>query len=107
MVGDVLDLGGLVVVRQEDGVLLGGEPADLGPPVGPVVVRTSRRCGGRAGVAVTGPPSSGVSVLSGENLVEQTLAFPSCPPSGPHRNVRPIRTTRWPSCCRSGAGGCT
>ena len=55
VVGDVLDLRRLVVVRQDDGVALGGEPADLGAPGGPLVVATSvgSRCGAER-VAVTG-----------------------------------------------------
>ena len=47
MVGDVLDLRGLVVVRQDDGVALGGQPADLVAPVLPLLRGPLR--GGRGG----------------------------------------------------------
>ena len=103
MVGDVLDLRRLVVVRQDDGVLLGGEPADLGAPVVPTGRRSSRRRWGRGGSRSPGTSMRGGFLTIRRKPRGETVAFPSCPPSGPRRNARPIRTRRWPSCCRSGA----
>ena len=59
VVGDVLDLRRLVVVRQEDGVLLGGEPADLVAPGLPLVGRPARRRWGRTALRSRGPPDEG------------------------------------------------
>jgi hypothetical protein len=49
VIGDVLDLGPLIVVRQDHRVALGGEPADLGLPL--LEVGEARRGAGRARVA--------------------------------------------------------
>ena len=106
VVGDVLDLRRLVVVRQEDGVPLGGEPADLGRasrlPLGPgdqlVAV-------GAGSVAVTGA-SGGVVVLYSQS---KTYGADRSIPDRALRLVlagpaRPIRTRRSPSSLQVRAG---
>ena len=81
-----------------------GGPRRASRPTGPADQSAVR---GAGRVAVTGDLHRGGFLYYQAKTSRRNLTFPSCPPSGPRRNVRPIRTRRWPSSCRSGAGGCT
>ena len=101
MVGDVLDLGRLVVVRQDDDVLLAGEPAHLVAPVLPLVGGPAG-CGGGGERRGHGDLHASGFLTIRRKPRGKTIAFPAWVPCGRRRSARPIRTRRWPWCCRSG-----